>query len=273
MYLHWRSVNCSNCEKNSNGSEFDNWCVGVEVVDSINLAEPSGDEPGLQSDDLSDFVFLVFEDKFAVDDLAISRATNVIPAFVFYERVEFVSDQFLPLFPTCGMVDCFLERGRFFFVVWIDVSGHFGDVSSCSILVLVELFVTVEIDREVVRVARTLWRLMGDRGIPTFRSFMSCLTYAYRPLVKSEELREICWHGLYAMLQKLSGSMSSSVFPMYRARFVEAYKLSGRTDSIIPNFEKAVERFPLEGQVLWKERGSSSKGKHIAALICRNAFD
>lgn len=53
------------------------------------------------------------------------------------------------------------------------------------------------------------------------------------------------------MLEKLSGSMSSSVFPMYRARLVEAYKLSGRTDSIIPDFEKAVERFPSEGQVLW----------------------
>lgn len=82
MYL--QSVNCRNCEKNSNGSEFDNWCAGVEVVDSMNLAEPSGDEPGLQSDDLSDFVFLVFEDKLAADDLAISRATNIIPAFIFY---------------------------------------------------------------------------------------------------------------------------------------------------------------------------------------------
>ena len=90
----------------------------------------------------------------------------------------------------------------------------------------------------------------GDRGIATFRSFMSCLTYAYRSLGKSEELREICWNGLYTMLQKLSGFMSSSVFPMHKARLVEAYKLSGRTDSIIPDFEKAVERFPSEGQVL-----------------------
>jgi hypothetical protein len=158
--MYPQSVNRRNC-KNSNGSEFDNWCVGVEAVDFINLAEPSDDEPDLQSDHLSDFVFLVFEDKFAADNLAISRATNVIPAFVFSERVDLISERFVPLFPTRGTIDYFLKCRRFFIIFWIDVFGHFGDVGSCSTLVLVELFVIAEVDKEVVRVARTLGRLMG----------------------------------------------------------------------------------------------------------------
>src|SRR5579859_1108705 len=80
--MNLQSVNCCDCKKYSDRCEFDDWCVGVEVVDAVDLAESSGDQSCLQPDDSCAFVLFVPECEFVGDDLAISGAWDKIPCMV-----------------------------------------------------------------------------------------------------------------------------------------------------------------------------------------------
>src|SRR5277367_2470061 len=40
--MNLQSMNCCDCEKNPDRCEFDDWCIGIEVIDSVDLTESSG---------------------------------------------------------------------------------------------------------------------------------------------------------------------------------------------------------------------------------------
>src|SRR5579859_6072130 len=119
--MNLQSMNCRDCKKYSDRCEFDDWCVGVEVIDAVDLTESSGDQSCLQPDDLCAFVLFVPECEFVGDDLAISGAWNEVPCVVLDERIDFVLNGFLPLLSVCGMVDSFLYHCWLVLVVWINV--------------------------------------------------------------------------------------------------------------------------------------------------------
>ena len=66
---------------------------------------------------------------------------NKIPDVILDQRLVFVSNSFLPLLPACGMIDSFLHRCRFIFIVRVDVLCYLRRADSSRSFV--EVFVLV----------------------------------------------------------------------------------------------------------------------------------
>jgi len=86
--MNLQLVSRCNSGENSDQCELHDGCVCIKVIHTIGLTESSCHKPGLQPDNLCNFVFLVFKDK--------------IPSVVLDKRVDFISDGFLPLFLCVG---------------------------------------------------------------------------------------------------------------------------------------------------------------------------
>src|SRR5205814_7956639 len=119
--MDFQSIDCCDCEEYSDGCKFDHWCIGVEIVDAVNLAESSCHQSCFQSDNSRDFVFLVLESPFVGDDSAPLGLTNKIPSMILDQGVVFVLNCFLPLLPSREVVDDFLHCCWFVLVVGVDI--------------------------------------------------------------------------------------------------------------------------------------------------------